>query len=59
VLSVAEVAERLSVSDQHVLDLIDEGKLHALDVSGESVSGRRALRIPVKWYEDFVRSRAI
>lgn len=35
VLTVGEVAERWRVSDRHVVDLIEEGKLHAFDISGK------------------------
>ncbi len=34
VLTVAEVANRLGVSGRHIADLIDEGQLAAIDVSG-------------------------
>lgn len=34
VLYVAEVAKKLCVSEQHVSDLIEEGRLQALDISG-------------------------
>ena len=35
VLTVGEVAERWRVSDRHVVDLIEEGKLLAFDISGK------------------------
>lgn len=35
VLLVSEVSSRLSVSDQHVLDLIKEGKISAVDLAGK------------------------
>ncbi len=56
VLLVNEVSERLGVSVSHVLGLIDEGKIRALDLANRSATGRRALRIPVSWFEDFLRS---
>ena len=34
VLTVSEVAALWKVSDRHVVDLIEEGKLHAFDISG-------------------------
>lgn len=34
VLYVAEVAHALSITEQHVSDLIEEGKLQAIDISG-------------------------
>ena len=54
VLYVGEVAERLRVTIQHVIDLIDEGKLNAVNMGG---AGRRHYRIPVEEYERFLRSR--
>ena len=36
VLYLNEVAERLKVGEQTVRDLIEEGKLHAIDVGGGS-----------------------
>ena len=34
VLTVGEVASKWEVSDRHVVDLIDEGKLAAFDIAG-------------------------
>jgi len=59
VLYVSEVAERLAITERHVLDLIEEGKLRAINVGGENVSGRRFYRIPVHWYEDYLRQQTI
>jgi excisionase family DNA binding protein len=53
-LCVAEVAERLDISTQHVFDLIDEGHLQALNVGGGE---RRHWRIPVEAYAAFVAAR--
>lgn len=52
-LSAAEVAEKLGVTVQHILDLIEEGKIVALDVKGKS-SARRCVRIPVECYRDYI-----
>jgi excisionase family DNA binding protein len=47
VLYVHEVAEKLRCSQQHVYDLIDEGRLPAIDLTGAgNLSARRSLRIP-------------
>lgn len=54
VLMVAEVADLLRVTDQHVLDLIDEGKLRAINLGGET---RRYWRIPREAYEEFIAKR--
>lgn len=54
VLAVAEVAARLDVTEQHIHDLIDEGKLQAIDVGGGS---KRFWRIPREAYEKFLADR--
>jgi hypothetical protein len=42
-----EVAAKLGCSEKHVFDLIDEGRLDALDLTGSgNRTGRRALRVP-------------
>jgi excisionase family DNA binding protein len=35
VLMVGEVAARLRVSEQHIVDLIEEGKMAAVDIAGK------------------------
>jgi hypothetical protein len=42
VLYVGEVAKRWSVTDQHVIDLLEEGKLHGFDIAGR----QEFLRVP-------------
>ena len=54
-LYVGEVAERLQVDEQHVRDLIEEGKLHAIDAGG---GGRKFWRIPVTSWERFMKARS-
>lgn len=52
-LRAEEVAEKLGITSQHVIDLIVEGKLQAIDVRG--IGAKRALyRIPVECYRDFI-----
>jgi len=55
VLQVAEVAKRLRVSKYHVVGLIEEGKLRAINVAGSSPVGRKRYRIPVEAWEAYVR----
>ena len=54
VLYVGEVALKLRVTEQHVLDLIDEGQLIAVNVGG---AGRKFWRIPVEAYDAFLARR--
>jgi len=51
VLTVTEVAERWKVSDRHVVDLIEEGKLAAFDISGR----RDYTRVPLAALEEISR----
>ena len=51
VLRVAEVAASLDISEEHVLDLIDEGKLQAVNIGGHE---RRYWRIPIEAYQAFI-----
>jgi excisionase family DNA binding protein len=55
VLLIAECANKLGVTDQHILNLIEEGKLSAIDVGGGS---RHFYRVPVAAWEDFLKRRA-
>jgi excisionase family DNA binding protein len=54
VLMVAEVAAKLRITEQHVIDLIDEGRLRAVNIGG---NGRRYWRVPVEAYLDYLRAR--
>ena len=55
VLRVQEVARRLDVTEQHVINLIDEGVLPAINVN---IRGRSLWRIPVEGFEGFLRRRS-
>lgn len=66
-LKAGEVADALRVDDQHIFNLVEEGRLLAIDVRNGEVttasklpkgSRRRWLRIPVSAYDAFVRTRA-
>ena len=46
VLSVAEVASIFRVSSQHIFDLVEEGRIGALNLSSRDAS-KQCLRIPV------------
>jgi excisionase family DNA binding protein len=51
-LTVSDVARRLRVSSQHVIDLIEQGMLHAVDMAGRGAS-RAWWRIPREALEQF------
>ena len=49
----SKVAMKLRVTEQHVLDLIEEGKLQAINIGG---GGRNFWRIPVEAYKAFLNA---
>lgn len=55
-LTVSEIAERLGISDRHVLNLAEDGSFPGLDFKGAKAT-KRALRIPIENYRDFIVSR--
>ena len=59
VLYVFEVAAKLRTSKQHIIDLIDEGKLHAVNVAGgKNATHRKFYRIPVESFARFFRENS-
>ena len=57
-LTVPEVAVGLSVTEEHVGSLIEEGLLSAIDVAGaNNKSQRHQWRIPLPAYQAFRRAR--
>ncbi len=52
-LRLEEVAAKLGITAQHVIDLIIEGKLQAVDVRGAGAS-RATYRIPIECYRDWI-----
>lgn len=59
VLYVFEVAEMLRVTQRHVIDLIDEGKLKAVNIAGDNSTDRKFYRIPVESYDAFIRQSTV
>jgi len=61
VLQVRQVAEALSVTKQHIINLIEEGHIRAVDVSGGGIdrkkTPRRNYRIPASEYDAFIKKR--
>lgn len=56
-LTMDEIADRLGVTAQHVIDLVEEGALcPAVDLAGKGAS-RRLLRVPVESYRNFIVAR--
>ena len=60
VLYAHEVAMKLRCDVGHVYDLIDEGKLRAINIAGgNNFTERRFVRIPVEAWNDFIRENTI
>lgn len=55
-LTVTEMARRLGVSDQTILNLADEGEIPGVDLKGKHAT-RRCLRVPIESWRNFVLSR--
>lgn len=59
VLSVREVAGALHVTEQHVVNLITEGRLKAVNVgNGPGKNPRASWRIPVSAWDAYIRENA-
>lgn len=56
ILTVDQVAAKIGKSSKHILNLIEEGELCALDLKGK-LATRRDCRIPLEAYRAFVLSR--
>lgn len=56
VLTVDNVAAKLGLSVQHVLDEVTEGRLVALDLAGKATT-RRYVRVPIESYRNWVLAR--
>lgn len=48
-----EIGAKLGVTTRHVLDLIEEGRISAIDLAGKGAS-RRFCKIPIESYRDFI-----
>ena len=58
VLCVQEVAQDLRITRQHVIRLIEEGRMDAINVNG--IPGRRnCWRIPIEAYQAFLKQRDV
>jgi hypothetical protein len=59
-LNPREVAQRIGCSVDHIYDLIFEGQLHAIDISGRNNSThRRSLRVPIESWRKFLTDRTV
>jgi len=67
-LLIAEIAETLRCTEQHVLNLCEDGSLIAIDIRtgkvakpseyAKSRAARRCLRVPVSSYDTFINTRS-
>ncbi len=57
-LMVREVAKSLRIDEKHVVSLINEGLLDAIEITGKgNKSSRYHWRIPVSAYDEYIRRR--
>jgi excisionase family DNA binding protein len=55
-----EVAAKLSCDVKHVYDLIEEGKLRAVNIAGgNNVTDRRFIRVPIEAWNAYVRENTL
>ena len=59
VLYVHEVARKLRVTETHVIALIDEGKLRAVNIGGKGTSGRKFYRIPTESFYSYIQENLL
>lgn len=58
-LTIPEVARVLEIDAKHLIDLIREGIIGAIEITGRgNLSSRERWKIPVEAYDDFVRRRS-
>lgn len=58
ILRIGEIAAKLDCTEQHVHDLIEEGKLGWVDITGaNNLSNRAARRVTVEQWEKFLKER--
>lgn len=55
-ITVGEIARRLGVSDQTILNLADEGAFPGVDLKGKRAT-KRCLRFPIECYRNFLLER--
>lgn len=53
-LYVHEVAKALRITPQHVIDMIAEGKIQAVNIAGKNQTKREFWRIPVSEYDAYL-----
>ena len=55
-LTVDQIAAKLRFTTQHILNLVEQGELVAVDGKGRDVS-RRSCRVPLENYRAFILAR--
>ena len=58
-LYVHEIASALQITGRHVLDLISEGKIQAVNIAGKNnATAREFWRVPVSEYDRYLRENS-
>lgn len=55
-LTLQEIADKLACTSEHVIHLIEDGSLPAIDIKGPGAK-RNLWRVPVESYRQFIASR--
>ena len=59
VLSPVEIADRVGCTTRHIFNLILEGHLCAINLSGPQIRRRHTIRIPIESWRQFLNERTL
>jgi hypothetical protein len=59
ILSPLEVADRVGCTTKHIFNLILEGHLRAINISGRKSADRQTVRIPIESWRQFLNERTL
>jgi hypothetical protein len=59
VLSALELADRVGCTTRHIFNLILEGHLRAINISGRKSADRHTIRIPIESWRQFLNERTL
>jgi hypothetical protein len=60
VLYPHECATKLGCVVDHIYDLVEEGQLGAIDISGRNnLTNKRCLRVPIEAWRKFIEARRV
>ena len=59
VVSALEIADRVGCTTKHIFNLILEGHLRAINISGRKSPDRQTVRIPIESWRQFLHERML